>query len=650
MTVAWPTTSEFLACLPDGFRGALAGAAVEHGMFDQPVVVSGQRAIVLPVDLAGERRAVRFSLADPTANLPRYEVVNQALSTDPGLPLLHITWEPAGIEIRGRLHPVSIMDWVDARTLADVVDDLVEAGDLDALAALTARLSGAFHRLEAAGIVHGDLQHANIMVDESAVTLVDYDSVFTAGLPSGMDTAESGHPSYRHPDAADLPGGRPGGDTFAATLIVASLNWIAARPDLWRYHHGENLILDASDLENLDTSQVWREINSIDHATARAHAERIRTLVAMDPRSLPSISDALALEDADATRLPEYTRLPDASGDAAVASATTVERDRPTIPTAHGDKPTLGGPTAPGTVSIPPPPPVPSSASQPAARLPTSSAPPPMAASHVGEPTPDMTPPGLVPVYESAAGTEMRAVPPVEQHPRSGTHTRRAQMIVAATIGFVLLVTAGAAGAWFAFGSTAATGGPPPREIDADIDARGTGTDEALGADDPKSPASTDDTDGTGDTSPGADDPTTSSRPPTTGHEQCDVITSTLALQWLESPPACLDYRASGPLPTSTIPEGWFIALASAVMTDPGAAATSQTQLERYRALFPDAVRVDSRLYRGMRDPVWAIVLPVSSESDALGYCSYPELADVDGCTARHTELTLDELQAGMRP
>lgn len=128
------------------------------------------------------------------------------------------------------------------------------------------------------------------------------------------------------------------------------------------------------------------------------------------------------------------------------------------------------------------------------------------------------------------------------------------------------------------------------------------------------------------------------------------MITSTLELRWLETSPRCLDHTASGPRPTSPIPEGWFVALASAVMTDAGAAINSESQLKQYRAISPDAVRVDSRLYRGMRDPVWAIVLPVNSEADALGYCSYPELVDVAGYPARHTEITLDELRAVQRP
>lgn len=653
MTTAWPTTSDFLAVVPGGFRGALVGATIERGMFDQPVVVSGQRAIVLPVHLAGERRAVRFSLTDPTGNLPRYEAINEALRTNPGLPLVNTIWEPAGVEIRGQLYPVMIMDWVDAQPLADVVDDMIGAGDLDGVASLTARISGVFHELEAAGLVHGDIQHGNLLVSESAVTLVDYDSVFAPGMPSSTGATEAGHPNYRHPGAAQLPGGRPNGDTFAATLIIASLNWISARPELWRYHHGENLILDAADLENPETSEAWREIDSIGLATSNAYADRIRGLLAMAPSDLPPFSEAIALdrplEVPDATREAEETRVPDVLGDETVIS-TAAARDRATIPTDHDDKPTVGqssvaGVPPPGT---PPTPPLPMN--HPPRRVSSSRIPAqpdgPATSSIPTVPIAAVPPPGQAPAYEPTGATELRSATPGENHGQAEEPHKHKGVIATVAIAVGLLIGVGAASAWVAFGSGDDTDEGPRRVVKVDQDRSGADDDSTEGQQD--KPATTD-SDGGSSTS-ATTEPPTISRPPTTGHGDCDVITSTLALQWLEAPPRCLDYTASGPLATSTIPEGWFVALASAVMTDPNAEATSQSQLDHYRGIFPDAVRVDSRLYRGMRDPVWAVVLPVSSESAALGYCSYPELADVDGCTARHTELTLDELQAGQRP
>lgn len=628
MTGAWPTTGDLLAAVPDGFRGALAGAVAERGMFDQPVVVSGQRAVVLPVELGGERLAVRFSLTDPTPNRPRYEAVNEALRRNPDLPLVHTTWEPAGMEIRGQLYPVMIMDWVDARPLADVVDDMVSAGDLDGVASLTTRLSGVFHDLEASGLVHGDIQHGNVMVSESTVTLVDYDSVLAADMPPHTATAEAGHPNYRHPGAAHLPGGRPNGDTFAATLIIASLNWVSARPELWRHHHGENLILDAIDLDNPDDSEAWREIDTIDLATSTAYARRVRDLLAMDPASLPPFSEAIALDEplipAGSTMQALKDPVPGGIPDDTTVISTAASRDRGTIPQDGGDKPTLGVPATPAASSVPP-----------ASSVPT------------------IPVPVIPPVNQVLAGqapTEFRPAASSEQRNEVSEPASRKRVLVPVTIAMVLLVVLGAAGAWFLFGTEDASDEESAHVVK--VKERPSESD-AEKPDDDKSATKTDDTverPTTETTKPAVTSPPPATEPPQSGQRDCDVITSTSGLQWLETPPRCLDYTASGPLPTGSIRPGWFIPLASAVMTDPDAAATSQAQLDQFRSSFPGAVRVDSRLYRGMRDPVWAIVLPVSSESDALGYCSSAELSGVEGCTARHTGFTLDELQAGVRP
>jgi hypothetical protein len=129
----------------------------------------------------------------------------------------------------------------------------------------------------------------------------------------------------------------------------------------------------------------------------------------------------------------------------------------------------------------------------------------------------------------------------------------------------------------------------------------------------------------------------------------CSIITSTVVKEYLDTAPSCLDYQASGgSVPTSSITEGWLTLWSSAQMVDAGANTRAMDQLDAAQAVFPDAVLVDSRLYRGLRDANWAVVIPAYSEDDARSRC--PAVPEPSGCVARHTDITLDELRAGVRP
>jgi hypothetical protein len=364
----WPSVTEILAALPGGLRDVLTGGITEAGRYGAPTAVTGQRAVVVPIVVDGRKVAARFWLADPAGSRWRIDAVARAVDDDPSLPLLRPEWIADAIEVGGRTYPGMLTDWVDGRPLQDAVDELVEQADRAGLRSLAERCRAAFIALDRAGVVHGDLQHGNVLVASTGdVVLVDYDSVWVRGNPVGG--LEHGHPNYRHPAAAALPAGRPSGDSFPALVIVGALTWLAEDPGLWKHHHGENLILDAADLAVPETAGIWTELDALQGRESRDLEHRLLLALASDPERLGGVEEALSGEPvaSDTTLIQEVPEDTVRRTEQATGTAAPLLHDAPP-PATGADRPTLGAAGAP--VTTPPPEDVPLPPTVPVAAVP----------------------------------------------------------------------------------------------------------------------------------------------------------------------------------------------------------------------------------------------------------------------------------------
>ena len=132
----------------------------------------------------------------------------------------------------GKLYPLLTMDWVEGLTLFDWARERSLAGDAAALDEAAQDWLELTDQLAAAGIVHGDLQHGNVMISpQGRIRLVDYDGMAVPSL-FGRTNPEVGLPPYQHPlqrRDADLSGlGQ-----FLGPGDLRGLAGTGAEPQLW---------------------------------------------------------------------------------------------------------------------------------------------------------------------------------------------------------------------------------------------------------------------------------------------------------------------------------------------------------------------------------------------------------------------------------
>lgn len=274
MNKQWPTSVDYQdalqnpdVCLRDvALRGARPADLTAWGL---PLPLSGQFANVYRLSLAdGTTVALRVWLADDPNRGRRYAAIQKHLAGLPdGWPafLTPFRFLEKGMWVNGAFYPVQVMDWVSGGVpLTDAIEKhLYDAACLRHLAQTWREV---MRGMGAARLVHGDIQHGNVLVVDSAsgeaaaLRLVDYDALWTPAL--GTDAAaasETGHPAYQHPRGVNNPSARLWADRFPALVVYVSLLILAQAPPLWfRLHTDDHLLFRAEDFANPQTSPAFR--------------------------------------------------------------------------------------------------------------------------------------------------------------------------------------------------------------------------------------------------------------------------------------------------------------------------------------------------------------------------------------------------------
>lgn len=256
----WPTAVDYVQAIQDSATiqvDELRAGEVERDFLGMPMSAAGQSAIVFQFDTPTGPIAARFFTRAPGDGIKRYLALHNHLQKNPCSHIVTTQWVDTAIVVNDVPYPGVLMPWVPGRPLNLVVEDLIH--DPVRLEVLAEILRDAFIALESSGIDHGDLQNGNILVsDDLDVWFVDLDGVHVpaAGL-SAPD--ETGHRCFQHPRRTSAHWVN-GIDTFSAVVIYTSLMALAADPGLWRFHEGENLILNLDDFQSPDTSEALHEL------------------------------------------------------------------------------------------------------------------------------------------------------------------------------------------------------------------------------------------------------------------------------------------------------------------------------------------------------------------------------------------------------
>ena len=284
-----------------------------------PLALSGGFALTYQVDAGSRRFAVRcFHREVPTIE-GRYGAISSALQRLSAPYFVDFHFQPAGIQIRGGRYPIVKMDWIEGATLGGYLDR--HASDRAAMSALRRRFAELAAYLESTGIAHGDLQNANIIVDQTKLRLIDYDGMFVPGMAQG-NGMEAGHKHFQHPSRTATHFG-PAMDRFSFIAIDLSLAVLEAAPNLHgKYREGgEAIVFKANDYADPASSEIFRILAEVPAVSRQA--ARFAAVCEADISQTPSLEDFRAGRNLPAS--PARSRDGRRAGAAYIGAYTTVD-------------------------------------------------------------------------------------------------------------------------------------------------------------------------------------------------------------------------------------------------------------------------------------------------------------------------------------
>jgi len=301
---SWPLVSDFARMLKTpkaAFRDPkLRECTIETNHLGQPKPRSGNFATVYKaIRPDGGALAVRTFNRRSEHRRERYQQVSEYLQTQRINSLVSFQYDERGIRSasNGKLYPLVTMEWVPGVTLFEWARDRSREGYQEALTIAADVWLQIVRELAAAGIVHGDLQHGNVMVSqEGYIKLVDYDCL---GVPSlfGQPNLEIGMEPYQHPRRTAETPLFPGLDNFSALVIYVALRALAAAPHLWITHVDQTdydkLLFRKEDFLNPNGSRLYHELMNSPDEQVRDLTHYLMQLVHYDLHDVPPVDEVL---------------------------------------------------------------------------------------------------------------------------------------------------------------------------------------------------------------------------------------------------------------------------------------------------------------------------------------------------------------------
>ena len=300
---SWPLISDFSRMLQNpgvAFRDAeLRNCRVELDNLGQPKARSGNFATVYKGYRAdGGEFAIR--VFNRQANLRReaYQAKSEYLKTCSVSSLVGFNFEERGIRASdGKMYPLLTMEWVPGVSLFEWIRDRCREGYQEALSIASEAWLHLVRELEEHNIVHGDLQHGNVLVSmEGHIKLVDYDCMAVPDL-MGQPNFEIGMEPYQHPQRNASTPMVAGLDNFSAIVIYVALRALAAAPHLWIIYVDnsgyDKILFRKEDFANPNASPLYHELLNSPDEQVRDLAYYLFQLNGYQLQDLPNIDEVM---------------------------------------------------------------------------------------------------------------------------------------------------------------------------------------------------------------------------------------------------------------------------------------------------------------------------------------------------------------------
>jgi hypothetical protein len=280
----WPLASHFSAVLQNpkiAFKdAALKQLTIERDASNQPKPRAGNFATVFRGFHAnGEAVAVRVFTKPSDERRERYQKIYDYLRARQVGALIGFQYAEEGIRSAGdgKFYPLVTMDWVSGDILFTWAQEKCRSGNGAAVDRIADQWVQAVQDLQRNQIAHGDLQHANVMIDDAGqIKLVDYDCMCVPELV-GRKNLELGVCPYQHPERNETTLLSLDLDNYSALFIFVALRALGAAPDLWRKYidtpNYDKLLFAPTDFDEPAQSPLLRELS-------RSPKEEVRRLSA----------------------------------------------------------------------------------------------------------------------------------------------------------------------------------------------------------------------------------------------------------------------------------------------------------------------------------------------------------------------------------
>lgn len=175
-------------------------------------------------------------------------------------------------ETKFQRYPILEMEWIEGTNLIEKLDELCKARDCAAIGGLVEQWLAIIRTMRQAGIAHGDLCGANVMMrPDGRLVLIDYDGVFIPSF-AGRDASVVGHADYQHPEFGQRMFDE-WMDDFSSLVIYAALVALRTKPELWDSYTkrsatgrvlNDNILFTERDFQPPWRSKLMLELEQLD--------------------------------------------------------------------------------------------------------------------------------------------------------------------------------------------------------------------------------------------------------------------------------------------------------------------------------------------------------------------------------------------------